>query len=167
MTARGRRARTSALFRTTLVPYDFSRHATAALRMGAGLAGPNGRVVVLHAIPPVYPIAIASPVPAADWTPAPVVGPDVVATERRRLESAVARELRGRRGPVVETRVVVADPFQAIVGAARRATAIVMGTLGRTGLAHLVLGSVAEKVVRHAPVPVLTVRVGGRRRSRA
>lgn len=36
---------------------------------------------------------------------------------------------------------------------------IVMGTHGRTGLAHLALGSVAEKVVRHAPCPVLTVRI--------
>jgi universal stress protein A len=34
----------------------------------------------------------------------------------------------------------------------------VMGTHGRTGLAHLVVGSVAERVVRHAPVPVLTIR---------
>jgi nucleotide-binding universal stress UspA family protein len=39
-----------------------------------------------------------------------------------------------------------------------------MATLGRTGLAHLVIGSVAEKVVRHAPVPVLTVRVPIRKR---
>jgi nucleotide-binding universal stress UspA family protein len=37
-----------------------------------------------------------------------------------------------------------------------------MATSGRTGLARLVIGSVAEKVVRHAPVPVLTVRPGAR-----
>jgi nucleotide-binding universal stress UspA family protein len=57
--------------------------------------------------------------------------------------------------------VVIADPFQAIMDAARGATAIVMGTLGRTGLPHLMLGSVAAKTVRHAPVPVLTVRARG------
>jgi len=44
------------------------------------------------------------------------------------------------------------------VQAARAADSIVMATLGRTGLAHLVIGSVAEKVVRHSPVPVLTLR---------
>jgi len=37
-----------------------------------------------------------------------------------------------------------------------------MATTGRTGLAHLLIGSVAEKVVRHASIPVLTLRAGGR-----
>ncbi|MBU7031468.1 MAG: universal stress protein, partial [Theionarchaea archaeon] len=35
---------------------------------------------------------------------------------------------------------------------------VVVGTLGRSGISHLLLGSVAEKVVRHAPVPVLVVK---------
>jgi len=44
------------------------------------------------------------------------------------------------------------------MNATRGVDSIVMATAGRTGLAHLLIGSVAEKVVRHAPVPVLTVR---------
>jgi nucleotide-binding universal stress UspA family protein len=49
--------------------------------------------------------------------------------------------------------VVLAEAAQ------RHADVIVMGTHGRSGLAHLVMGSVAERVLRQSPVPVLTVRV--------
>jgi nucleotide-binding universal stress UspA family protein len=52
------------------------------------------------------------------------------------------------------------------VDAARGADLIVMSTMGRTGLSHLLVGSVAEKVVRHAPVPVLTLRPAGARKAR-
>jgi nucleotide-binding universal stress UspA family protein len=46
--------------------------------------------------------------------------------------------------------------------------AVVMSTAGRTGLAHLVIGSVAEKVVRHSPIPVVTLRARrGRRAAKA
>jgi nucleotide-binding universal stress UspA family protein len=71
----------------------------------------------------------------------------------------------------VRCHVVAADPLTAILAQAKRADLIVMTTLGRTGLGHLLMGSVAEKVVRHATVPVLTVHpktaarlVGVRRR---
>ena len=57
-----------------------------------------------------------------------------------------------------ETLVVNGWPGEAVLKAARDLDAdlIVMGTHGRTGLSHLVLGSVAERVVRESPVPVLT-----------
>ena len=56
--------------------------------------------------------------------------------------------------------VVTGDPADAIVRVAQEIPAdlIIMGTHGRTGLSHILLGSVAEKVVRHASCPVLTVR---------
>jgi nucleotide-binding universal stress UspA family protein len=160
----------SRLFRTVLVPHDFSPHATVALRVAVALAGAEkGRIIVLHAIAPVQPFVGVSPVAPAEWMPV-FPGPEVVRRERQRLESLVRRTV--PRGRVKATsRVVVGDPFQAILDAARGATAVVMGTLGRTGLPHLLLGSVAEKVVRHAEVPVLTVparamrKVAGRRRS--
>jgi universal stress protein A len=157
------------LFRKMVVPHDFSPHATAALRAAVELAAEaKGRLVVLHAIPPTQLVVGMPPVAPAEWLPPPVPTVEMVAEERRRLE-AIVRKTIGRRRVRAECRVVVADPFQAILDAARGATAIVMGTLGRTGLPHLVLGSVAEKVVRHAAVPVLTIRArarGGRRRAR-
>jgi nucleotide-binding universal stress UspA family protein len=62
-----------------------------------------------------------------------------------------------------EVEVMTGDPADTIVQAARESDVdlIVMGTHGRTGLQHVLLGSVAEKVVRHAPCPVLTIRHRG------
>ncbi len=59
-----------------------------------------------------------------------------------------------------EADVATGSPAETIVRIAqeRGADLIVMGTQGRTGLSHVLLGSVAEKVVRLAPCPVLTVR---------
>lgn len=60
----------------------------------------------------------------------------------------------------VEAIVINGVPFHEITKVAKEISAdlIVMGTHGRTGLSHVMLGSVAEKVVRKAPCPVLTVR---------
>ena len=66
---------------------------------------------------------------------------------------------------VVALEQAVAAPMctcRLAAAAARGADAIVMATEGRTGLTHLLIGSVAEKVVRHAPVPVLVLRAGAR-----
>ena len=147
------------LWKHVLVPYDFSPHATTALRVAADLVRrERGQLLVLHAIPPFSRLI---GVPPGNFPPA-VASSELVADERRRLEARVARAIGRRAGSAVACRVAVDDPFHAIVEAARGTTAIVMGTLGLTGLPHLVIGSVAEKVVRHAPVPVLTVRSGAR-----
>lgn len=62
----------------------------------------------------------------------------------------------------VALQVVIGDPFEGIIEAARawRADLVVMGTHGRTGLQRVVMGSVAERVVRAAPCAVLTVKEG-------
>ena len=61
----------------------------------------------------------------------------------------------------VETIVVNGVPFNEIINAATEINVdlIVIGTHGRTGISHVMLGSVAEKIVRKAPCPVLTVRM--------
>ena len=72
----------------------------------------------------------------------------------------MATRLRDQGIGAVETRVGVGLPAQEIVELAERERfdLIVMGTHGRSGIAHAVLGSIAEKVVRRATCPVLTVR---------
>ena len=148
------------LFRRILVPHDFSRHATRALQLAARLAAGGGRLHVLHVIAPFAPVT-AHIVASRTWIPED----EVLAYAGRRLEALVDRTLRGRERPAVEVEVVIGDPMQRIVAAAKHADLVVMSTAGRTGLPHLVIGSVAEKVVRHAPVPVLTLRPGAARRS--
>jgi nucleotide-binding universal stress UspA family protein len=83
---------------------------------------------------------------------------DLIPEHRQFLERLVVRVLRSG-GPPVTVRVEIGDASQRIIDAARRADSIVMATSGRTGLSHFLIGSVAERVVRHATVPVLTLRV--------
>jgi nucleotide-binding universal stress UspA family protein len=152
------------IFRRILVPHDFSEHATRALRVAAALAAQNrGRLLVLHAIVPFQPVAAFPGAEQMAWIPPA----DLIAQDRKRLAALVARTVMGRSAPKVECRVEIGDPYQRIMEAARRADAIVMATAGRTGLPHLLIGSVTEKVVRHSPVPVLTIRTPARRRRRA
>jgi len=146
----------AALFRRILVPHDFSSQATVALKAAARLARERrGTVTVLHVVVPFY---VPADVPfgfAADAMPSPAA---FVPEQRKRLESLVSKAL-GKGAPRVTYRVDIGDASQCILDAARRADSIVMSTSGRSGLSHLLIGSVAEKVVRHARVPVLTIRV--------
>ncbi len=139
------------LFDHILVPYDFSPQADAALTTAAGLAKEHGgKITVLYVIAPFY-----LPPGTPYNVPTPV---DLVPDQRAHLERVVAKKL-GADGPPAKTSVELGDPAQCIVDAAGRATSVVMATTGRSGLAHLIIGSVAEKVVRHSPIPVVTLRI--------
>jgi nucleotide-binding universal stress UspA family protein len=149
------------LFRRILVPHDFSDAATEAMRVAAGLAKRHGgRLTVLHVVTPYQPVTYLPEV--AGW----ISDRDIVAGAKRSLDELVRRELRGKEAPPADFHVDLGDPSTRIIDAARNADSIVMGTEGRTGLSHLLIGSVAEKVVRHSPVPVLTIRPAGPRRGR-
>lgn len=146
----------ASIFRRILVPHDFSPQATVALRTAAGLArAHDGAITVLHVIVPFY---VPADVPfglAADTMPAPA---SFIPEQTKRLQAMTAKAL-GTDAPRFTVRVDIGDASQCILDAARRADSIVMSTHGRSGLTHLLIGSVAEKVVRHATVPVLTIRV--------
>ncbi len=78
--------------------------------------------------------------------------------------SSQLADLKGRaerRGIVVTTRVATGIPSEEVIAAAKAEDSdlIVVGTRGKTGLAHVLLGSTAERVIRGAPCPVLTVRM--------
>jgi nucleotide-binding universal stress UspA family protein len=151
------------LFRRILVPHDFSDHATAALRVAADLASAHhGKLTVLHVLAPFY-TGPGFP-PAAEI--ASLSSAELVADLQTDLERRVATVLRGRtRG--VTCRAVAGDPAAAIVKVARDHDSIVMATLGRTGMRRMLVGSVAEKVVRLSPVPVLTIHAGVARTRRS
>lgn len=140
---------------TVLFPTDFSEHARHAWSYALTFAHAfNAELVVLHVVaPPPRPIdafgAQVDPTALLDSLRA-----EADAALTRLAQDARNRGLRCR----AETRVGV--DYEEIVEAAslQRADLIVMATHGRTGLAHALLGSVAERVVRRAPCPVLTVR---------
>lgn len=143
---------------TLLVPTDFSRCARVGMRLAAKVApGLGADVVLLHVtqLPP--GLVEGSEIrPTPDQEPVEI-GAFVRSAALAELER-YARELRDA-GLVVSTRVELGDPLKSILAVADSmdASMIVMGTHGRTGLAHLLLGSVAEKVIRESRRPVLTV----------
>src|SRR5206468_2736923 len=114
----------SKLFRRIVVPYDFSPHATKALKVAAELASSRGgRLLVLH---------VLAPYPVTGLTPAelPYIPPSDVAAEiARKLEKAAQANVK-RRGPRLVCRVVVGDPADRIIAAAKDADSVVMATQG-------------------------------------
>ena len=140
--------------RRILVPHDFSDHATSALRVAARLVAPRGQIVVLHVVVPFTPVTDIPPAGISSY-----ISPDELVTgATRQLERMLKKALPARLDARVTSKVEIGDPYQRIMQAVRGMDAIVMSTAGRTGLSHLLIGSVTEKVVRHSPIPVLTLR---------
>jgi nucleotide-binding universal stress UspA family protein len=142
-----------------LVPTDFSATADAALEYARAFAVRLGASLrIVHVIEEAY---FGGTVGGEVYLPDTLNIRDALRQEAERLlsERVTARDREQR---FIETAVVFGRSFRAIVedALATSADLIVMGTHGRTGLPHLLLGSVAERIVRTAPCPVLTVREG-------
>ena len=86
-------------------------------------------------------------------------GDELVELARQTMTTFIAEHLSDMKGPI-KSEVVLGRPFLGIIQYARaqQIDLIVLGTHGRSGLQHALLGSVTEKVVRKAPCPVLTIR---------
>ena len=134
-----------------LVAIDFSPFASNALQWARSLADALGaKLILLHVIDSVAAVGLETGGVTADFAPLYVL--------REQAEKRMG-ELKALI-PDAQTVVREASPRPAIVDAAVELNCqmIVMGTHGRSGLEHLLMGSVAEYVVRHSKVPVLTVR---------
>jgi nucleotide-binding universal stress UspA family protein len=142
-------------YKRILCPVDFSSFSKAALAEAASLAqGMGSELCLLHAfLNPAYVLPMSG-----------YVGPtsDMLTKIRQQLcEELEAQAAPYRKQAIkAETLVLEGTPYQAIVDHAKEwhADLIVMGTHGRTGLSHALTGSVAERVVRLAPCPVLITR---------
>jgi nucleotide-binding universal stress UspA family protein len=136
-----------------LLPVDFSEPSRKALQYARSFARQfNAEVLLLHVVE-IVPV------------PAPMVLVQDTVTQGKVHEEAAKRlsEWRKELAPEVSVRAVVSEALDAprqILAAAteNNVDLIILGTHGRTGLAHLFVGSTAEKVVRRAPCPVLIVR---------
>jgi nucleotide-binding universal stress UspA family protein len=146
---------TMSSLRTILVPHDFSPQSDAAFSMAEQLSELSGACLhllhvvhapMLHALTPTGPLDLALP--------------EVVLTGARLEADELLNRIAADSQQKVEVHVIEGLPTDAISTLAEeiRADLIVMGTHGREGLTHFLLGSVAERTLRRAPCPVLTVR---------
>ena len=160
MTAKGKN-------KPILVPVDFSSHSESALLCAAELAETLGnKLVILH--------VVHDPGEAPGYYSVKGRGKQL-----RRMEDVAAEMLEEffrkmqKKHPGLTalehatTMLVVGLPVNRILESADKihARMIVMGSQGRTGLAHALLGSKAEQVVRLAPIPVMIVKVGKKQKS--
>jgi len=151
------------MFRSILVPVDYSEHSKGSVRYALALAASVGATVhIVHV-----------------WD-RPTYATDAVTVRRPGEEHCSLAELvqKNAEGDMsdflaslalppdvkLSHRLLSGDPAGKVVEELKRGEydLVVLGTHGRTGLVHLLLGSVAEKLVRLSPVPVLTVPPAGR-----
>ncbi len=142
--------------RKILAPSDFSEHAENAVRYACDLAERlNAELHLLHVLSEIIPTG-------PDPLLTPVLPPEYYRESEVQSREALAKLIQPSWGtpPVVENAVRWDSPVEGIVDYAREAAIdlIVIATHGRTGLSHVLLGSVAERIVREASCPVLTIR---------
>lgn len=139
-----------------LCPVDFSETSEHALRYAIDLASRLGAdVLLVHAYQlPTYALPDGALLARPDFV-------NNLTTELQKQLDELIRRYSGH-GVSLEAKLTEGLAFQEIdrLGQEENADLIVMGTHGRTGMKHLLLGSVAERVVRTSKVPVLTVRHG-------
>jgi nucleotide-binding universal stress UspA family protein len=142
--------------KSILVPTDFSDPSETALTYGRGLAEAFGASLhLVHVMEDLLAHAWAAEVYVAS---APNLREEIERESKIRLEAMLPEDERERLRAQVA--LLSGNPFIEIIRYAKAndISLIVMGTHGRGPIAHMLLGSVAEKVVRKSPCPVLTVR---------
>lgn len=140
-----------------LVPVDFSPHAEYAFTYATRIAERFGaKLALLYVVDDSF---VTGGWSSEIYVPnVPELMENLIADADRRL--ATLKASAAALGLTAETAVIRGRPAHAIVEHAKNGgfDLIVMGTHGRTGVSHVVMGSVAERVLRKAPCPVLTVR---------
>jgi nucleotide-binding universal stress UspA family protein len=136
---------------TILHPTDFSARSEYAFRLACALARDHGaRLIVLHVVPPPQSVG---------YDEMPITSP-LSPDYKKELEDKLRRFMAVDPNLRVAGRLEEGFPADEILRTAQetKADLIVMGTHGRTGLGRLLMGSVAEQVMRKAACPVLTVK---------
>ncbi|HHT9104407.1 MAG TPA: universal stress protein [Candidatus Wujingus californicus] len=137
-----------------LCPIDYSVYSEKALKYAIEFAEKyNAKLYLMHVLD-IRIYDITDP----ELYNVNVIDKETINKLRERLHKCISEDT--RKNIEVETIVIEGVPFAEIIKKAReyKIDLIVLGTHGRTGLSHAIMGSVAEKVVRKAPCPVLTIR---------
>lgn len=145
--------------RKILVPIDFSPHSAEATSWAADLARRyDATIKLVHVYQPVTMV-----LPEGYVLKSASALAELMHSLDQALADAKSDLERTAPGLTIDAELLQGAPFAEVVRHAREHgfDLIVLGTHGRTGLRHALLGSVAEKVVRKAPCPVLTVRLSG------
>ncbi len=145
-------------FQKILCPVDFSLGSQQALLLAVRLANESAAELVLAHVWHVPPLAYA------DEPPFPAQMLQALIDDEQRGLAAAAAEVSRLGARRVTTKLLTGVPWAQLVDLLHDDAAfglVVMGTHGRTGLDRVLVGSVAEKMVRHAPCPVLTVPARG------
>lgn len=137
-----------------LCPIDYSVYSEMALKYAIEFAEKyQAKLCLIHVLD-IRVYDINNP----DLYDVNIVDEETIAKLRERLLRCVTDDTRGK--IAVEARIIQGVPFAEIIKISKeyKIDLIVIGTHGRTGISHAIMGSVAEKVVRKAPCPVLTIR---------
>ncbi len=142
-------------YKRILIPTDGSEHSRLAVRKGVSLAKlVGGSVTALYVVNHSSFVGI----------PEDSLIVDVYSLLRKEADGVLSfiKDLGEEHDVPVETLVEEGIPSEEILRAAKDHDLIIMGTLGLSGLSKLLLGSTAEKVIRHAPCPVMVVRMSSK-----
>ena len=141
-------------YRKILCPVDFDPNSADAVAHAAALAANSGSTLYLLHVLQINPLTTQGAVQG-------FAGKDFYDSQIEHAHSRLEQWAQSIPAEIIrELAVEIGEPGNLIIAAQQRlgADLLVMGTHGRRGLKHLVLGSIAERVVRESPVPVLTVR---------
>jgi nucleotide-binding universal stress UspA family protein len=134
--------------RTVLLPFDFSPPAIDAIATARSFVGDPQRLVIVHVVPPI-----------ATVSPGYLHGDVDPSLLRSRAEAALTRAVEQAGVGEAQQQVRMGDPSTELLAAAKAfdADLIVIPSHGKTGMLRWMLGSVAERIVRRAPCPVLVL----------
>ena len=162
-------------FKRILCPVDLSRFSRDALKLAAEISkSANATLYLLHVIhnplDELYMTSITQADPASIelYRKEPSKRSQLLKTTKEHSQILLKQYYHNQLQQIPKARYIIetGDPFEKIIDVAegRRINLIVLATHGRTGIKRLIIGNVAEKVVRHAPCAVLTVRAKTRKR---
>ena len=143
-------------FKRILVPIDYSPHSSEAIQVAMDLARRyEASIQLVHVYQPVD-----FGLPEGFMSYAPIQETELISALTKKLEDEQKTAQNIAPSILVTSKLLHGVVASQIVKLARedRCDLIVMGTHGRTGISHVVMGSVAEKVLRTSPCPVLSVR---------